>query len=152
MNKTLIYGYGNVGRKDDGLGVLLAQQLEDWIATQGIKHVAVETNYQLNIEDAEIISHYDTVFFVDASLETEKDIYLEQVTANDAKIEFSMHAISPAYVLQLCINMFAKHPEVFALHVKGFDWDFVEGLSYDAERSLQKAFNVLTKQMSVVSQ
>jgi hydrogenase maturation protease len=152
MNKTLIYGYGNVGRKDDGLGVLLAQQLEDWIATQGIKHVAVETNYQLNIEDAEIISHYDTVFFVDASLETEKDIYLEQVTANDAKIEFSMHAISPAYVLQLCINMFGKHPEVFALHVKGFDWDFVEGLSDDAERSLQKAFNVLTKQMSVVSQ
>lgn len=152
MNRTLIYGYGNIGRKDDGLGVLLAQRIEDWISNENIPNINVESNYQLNIEDAEIISHYNTVFFVDASLETINDVHLEKVVADDAKIEFSMHAISPAYVLQLCNSMFGKKPTVFVLHIKGFDWDFVEGLSDDAERSLQKAFDLLTEQLSVASQ
>ncbi len=152
MKKTLIYGYGNIGRKDDGLGVLLAQRIEDWIKEEKIQDVDVESNYQLNIEDAEIISHYDTVFFVDASLETVNDVYLEKVMADDAKIEFSMHAVSPEYVLDLCAGMFGKNPEVYKLHIKGFDWDFVEGISEEAAQSLQKAFVLLTEQLSVVSQ
>ena len=30
MKKILLYGYGNPGRQDDGLGVLLVEELEKW--------------------------------------------------------------------------------------------------------------------------
>jgi hydrogenase maturation protease len=150
MEKVLIYGYGNVGRKDDGLGVLCAQQLDEWIAECGLENVDVETNYQLNIEDAELISRYDRVFFIDASLETESDVKLENVNPDALKIEFSMHAISPAYVLHLCHTMFGKKPIVQLMHIKGYEWDFIEGLTPQARSNLNKASHLIKEQLEVV--
>ena len=145
MKKTLVYGYGNVGRKDDGLGVLVANAIEQWAQTKGLEWLDVETNYQLNIEDAEIISNYDVVYFVDASLEEIEDVTITEVSPDDNKIEFSMHAISPAYVLKLCRDMFSQSPRTFLVHIKGFDWDFVEGLSIQGEEALKKATLQLKK-------
>ena len=33
MSSILIYGYGNPGRQDDGLGPTLVDALETWLAT-----------------------------------------------------------------------------------------------------------------------
>ena len=147
IKKTLVYGYGNVGRKDDGLGVLAANALEQWAATEGFDWLHIESNYQLNIEDAEIISNYDVVYFVDASLEEIKDVSITDVSPDDNKIEFSMHAISPAYVLKLCKEMFGCSPKTFLVHLKGFDWDFVEGLSSNGKQNLEKGVERLKEQI-----
>lgn len=149
MKKTLVYGYGNVGRKDDGLGVLLAGAIEQWAETEGLVWINVDTNYQLNIEDAESISNYDVVYFVDASLEEIDDVSISEVKPDDNKIEFSMHAISPAYVLKLCNDMFGKTPQTFLVHLKGYEWDFVEGLSQQAELILKKGIERLKDELVV---
>ena len=148
--KTLVYGYGNVGRKDDGLGVLAANAIEQWAKTENFSWLDVETNYQLNIEDAEIISNYDVVYFVDASLEEIEDVSVTEVSPDDNKIEFSMHAVSPAYVLKLCKDMFKKSPKTFLVHLKGYDWDFVEGLSPQGEDTLEKGISALKDEISVL--
>lgn len=150
--KTLVYGYGNVGRKDDGLGVLCALEIERWLHQEGIADVVVETNYQLNIEDAETISNYDVIYFVDASLEAIKDVSLTEVIPDANIIEFSMHAISPAYVLKLCSNIFGKQPLVNLVHIKGYDWDFSEGLSKPALKNLARAIQLLKAELGMVSQ
>ncbi len=147
MERVLIYGYGNVGRKDDGLGVLCAQQLAEWTSENGLDHVDIETNYQLNIEDAELISRYDRVFFLDASLVATNDIMIEQVNPDAQKIEFSMHAISPAYVLHLCQSMFGKNPDVKLVHIKGYEWDFVEGLTPQARKNLNMTTQLIKEQL-----
>ena len=70
LEKTvLIYGYGNPGRQDDGLGNEFVEIMEKWIADEGIKNVFTDSNYQLNIEDADTISSKDIVVFVDATIE-----------------------------------------------------------------------------------
>lgn len=150
--KTLVYGYGNVGRKDDGLGVLCALEIEKWLHQEAIAGVVVETNYQLNIEDAETISKYDVIYFVDASLEAIKDVSLTKVIPDDNIIEFSMHAISPAYVLKLCSNMFGKKPKVNLVHIKGYEWDFSEGTSKPALKNLASAIKLLQAELGTVSQ
>ena len=66
--KTLVYGIGNVGRQDDGLGIRLIQRLSDRIKELGKDETLVlESNYQLSIEDALLISTFDVAIFIDAS-------------------------------------------------------------------------------------
>lgn len=144
MQKVLIYGYGNPGRQDDALANELVQLMEHWIGEQQLLNVDVDSNYQLNIEDAELISHYDLVYFVDASIEPDlDDVAISEVQPSDAKVEFTMHAVSPAYVVDLCQKIYHKKPEAYLVHIKGYAWDFMEAMTEEAHHNLQKAFSLL---------
>ena len=59
---VFIIGYGNPARGDDGLGPACAEAIE----ALGLPGVAVQTNYQLQVEDATDIVSHDTVIFIDA--------------------------------------------------------------------------------------
>ena len=143
--KILIYGYGNPGRQDDALGNELIEKLETWSFENKISNLSLDSNYQLNIEDAEAISNYDFVIFVDASEEPIKDLMFTRVNSSDAKIEFSMHAVSTSYVLDLCEKMYNKTPKTYLLHIKGYEWEFQEPMTAKSLENLEKAFDVVTK-------
>lgn len=139
MNKILIYGYGNPGRRDDGLGIAFAEQMGNWAKKSMSYPITIETNYQLNIEDAELISHYDTVIFADASQETMDSFALTPIEPAQNTVEFTMHAVAPGYVVHLCQNLFQKTPHAFLLHIKGYEWEMAESLSKAARNNLNLA-------------
>jgi len=143
MRKTLIYAFGNPGRQDDALGNELVEAIQLWINQNELTKVDCDSNYQLNIEDAELISHYDKVFFVDASMAAIEDISFEKVEPSDAKLEFSMHAVSPAYVVDLCTKMYDYCPESYLLQIKGYQWDFLEPMTEKAQKNLNKAISLI---------
>ncbi|HNW89381.1 MAG TPA: hydrogenase maturation protease [Bacteroidales bacterium] len=147
MKKILIYGYGNAGRQDDGLGERFVELMDEWIAKENIQNLFTDCNYQLNIEDAATISEYDTVIFVDASVADIEDYKLEKVEPNDATIEFTMHAVSVSYVLDLCQKIYHKQPETHVLHIKAYEFEFVEQLTSKAEENLNAAFIFLKEYM-----
>ena len=64
--KILFYGYGNPGRQDDGLGICFVEEMEKFVRDKDISDISFDSNYQLNIEDADTIKNYDLVFFCDA--------------------------------------------------------------------------------------
>ncbi|MBD3344446.1 MAG: hydrogenase maturation protease [Chitinivibrionales bacterium] len=142
MAKILVYGYGNPGRSDDGLGVLLAERIEK----ESLPGITVETNYQLNAEDALEISQYDAVIFADAS---ENDIEPFRFTKlqPEYEVSFSTHAMSPGSVLKLCHELYRSDLPAFLLEMKGYDWAMAEGLSEKAEENLQKAFAFALKRL-----
>jgi hydrogenase maturation protease len=140
--QILIYGYGNPGREDDGLGIELVKRLEEWSVDSGISGLEFDSNYQLNIEDAEAIATKDLVVFVDASTEEIEDFILTEVNG-ESEVSFTTHAASPGYIVKLCSDLFGKCPEVFLLHIKGYQWEFREGMSEKAEINLQKAFDFM---------
>lgn len=142
--KILIYGYGNPGRQDDGLGNEFVNLIENWVRENKILNISTDSNYQLNIEDSEVISNYDTVIFVDASEEAIEEYYFSVVEPSVLHIEFTMHAVSPSFVVNLCQEIYKKTPEVFLLHIKGYKWDFEESISENAILNLNKAFTFLT--------
>ena len=140
--KILVYGYGNPGRQDDGLGINLAIRLEEWAIAEGLVNVAFDNNYQLNIEDAEAIAQKDLVIFVDASEEDIDDFCLSRVDGK-GKLSFTTHAASPGYVVKLCQELFQKTPQVLLLHIKGYEWAFQEGLSARGGENLEKALEYM---------
>ena len=57
----LIYGIGNVGRQDDGLGWAFI----DWLEAVGLCPKAdLMRHYQLHLEDADLISYKKKVLFI----------------------------------------------------------------------------------------
>ncbi len=145
--KILIFGYGNPGRKDDGLGPMLSEKIGEWLVENNITGIDVDSNYQLNIEDAYSIKDYDLVFFADASREDIDHFMIDQVTPSE-KAGFNTHTVSPGFVLDLCNKLYNKNPQVFLLHIRGYDFSMEESLSDEARENLEKVFNHLTELLS----
>ncbi|MBU0487774.1 MAG: hydrogenase maturation protease [Bacteroidetes bacterium] len=134
--EILVYGYGNPGRQDDGLGPEFIARLEEWVKEEDYTNIELDSNYQLNIEDADTISSKDIVIFVDATTEEIDDFVLTTVVPNDATIEFTMHAVSSSFIIDLCQKLYNKYPETYLLHIKGYKWELQEGLTEKAEENL----------------
>jgi hydrogenase maturation protease len=146
--RILIYAFGNPGRQDDGLGNRLVEELETWLKVKGYDQVTTESNYQLNIEDADNIKDRDIVVFVDASVEEIDDFHLSIVEPSEGRSEFTMHAASPAYILALCIKLYRKYPETYLLQIMGYEWEFLEKLSSKAEQNLSLALAFIRERIT----
>ncbi|MCK4678666.1 MAG: hydrogenase maturation protease [Bacteroidales bacterium] len=141
--KILLFGYGNPGREDDGLGNAFIEFIEPWIKEKKLSNIEVDSNYQLNIEDSETISDKDIVVFIDATIEPIDAVILTRVDPSEAKIEFTMHASSPSFILDLCNKLYNKNPETYVLRIKGYEWEFKEGLTPKAHSNLLKALDFM---------
>lgn len=134
MNQTLFIGIGNSARQDDGLGWAFVEQIEECFP-----EVDVQYKFQLNIEDAELISKYDKVYFVDAFRGNLTSGFFCQICQPLPSAEFSTHLLSPASVLYLCQELYQKIPQAWVIGIKGYTWELEEGLSPDASLNLSIA-------------
>lgn len=138
--KILVYGYGNPGRMDDGLGPVFTELVSNWVLINEVENISVDSNYQMNIEDAYSIRDYDIVIFVDATVGDVADFKLEEL-APSGKVSFTMHAVSPAFVLDLCEKLFRTTPAAYMLEIKGYEFELKEELTLKAKKNLNLAFN-----------
>ena len=132
-HKTILIGIGNDGRGDDALGWLFADQF----ANNGALEVAYR--YQLQIEDAELISRYDCVVFVDACLQEIETGFCFQRCQPMASLHFSTHKIDPATILWLSQEVYQSSTSGYVLAIQGYRWDLHQGLSSLAEQNFNKA-------------
>ncbi len=133
-DKIIILGIGNNGRQDDGLGWMFLDFLEEQNSD-----IDIEYRYQLQIEDAELISNYDRVIFVDATKEeTEEGFYLEPCRPSE-KYSFSTHALAPETILHLSNKLYNHNPDASIFAIQGYDWELMIGLSEKGTINLDKA-------------
>lgn len=131
-DKVLLLAIGNSGRQDDGLGWAFAEALERSDPFCG----TIEYRYQLQIEDAALVSQYDQVVFVDASREAAAIPFSFGTCPESPDLTFSSHALSPPVVLYLCRQLYDKVPEAWLLGIGGYEWGLESGLTHWAERNL----------------
>lgn len=131
----LLLGYGNPGRLDDGLGPALAAALEE----QAGEGLLIDADYQLTVEDAQLVAEHDVVIFADAALDGPEPFYLRRVEPK-AQLSFSTHSVEPAAVLGLAHELFSAHTRGYLLGIRGYSFDeFGEQLSPGAQRNLEAA-------------
>ncbi len=141
-NTIYIYGFGNPGRQDDGLGPAIIDKLE----SENISGIVTDSNYQLNIEDAHNIAGSEKVIFVDASIDADEPFSFRKIEPS-AEITFSTHTMSPESVLALCKDLYDKDLEAYVMAIKGYEWDFIEGLSSGAINNFNEAYVFLKKKI-----
>jgi hydrogenase maturation protease len=134
----IVYGFGNPGREDDGLGIEIVKRLE----ADPVDGVFTESNFQLNIQDALTISAHDTVIFADASMNSQQPYSFYEFDAAD-EIVFTTHSMSPRSVVALCSELYGRRVRAYMLEIKGLRMDFAEGLTPDASANLELAYAFL---------
>jgi len=133
--KALVIGYGNPGRLDDGLGPSFAELL----AREKLDGVDVDSDYQLNVEDAEAASKYEAVVFVDASVSCAEPFEFRPVQPA-AEMSFTTHDVEPGAVLSLARRLFGSSVKGYALAIRGYEFDdFGEGISSAAAANRDQA-------------
>lgn len=138
--KILIVGYGNPGRLDDGLGPALAEKFQ----CLEIPGITVESNYQLNVEDAAQIAEFDVVVFADASTDAEPPFVFTPVEPQPGGLSFSSHSVSASQLMGMVKELFHAEPRAYMLGIRGYDFnEFGESLSEQAKENLGKAARFL---------
>ena len=134
-HKTLVLGIGNESRQDDGLGWRFLEFLE----SSHMEGLDLEYRYQLQVEDAECISRYGRVLFVDATHEHVNSGYYIRPCPGTHRDELGSHALRPETVVYLCERIFKKFPKCLVMGIAGSQWELKPGLTEHAERNLCNA-------------
>jgi hydrogenase maturation protease len=139
--KTLVIGFGNPARGDDGIGPELARRLERLHPPD----VTIEMDYQLSVEHAALVAEHDLTVFVDATVEDGAPFYFRRVEATPTEAGLT-HFVTPGQVVSLAKACFGAAPPCYLLGVRAFEMDdFAEGLTSEAEAGLEAALAHLVR-------
>jgi hydrogenase maturation protease len=150
VGKTLILGYGNADRQDDGvawhilnllserLGRPLSPSPEEGLESQG-EPADLLFVLQLTPELAETISRYERVCFVDAHTgRVEEEIHFETVKSEFQSSPFTHH-LTPASCMTICEHLYHKKPEAILVSVRGYEFGFSRKMSSTTASHARKA-------------
>lgn len=133
--KVLLFGYGNPGRLDDGLGPAFAEAFED----RDLENVTVDADYQLTVEDAATVAEYDIAIFVDASVNGAEPFFFEKLEPKTSA-SFSSHSVEAGGILGLAQELFKATTVAYVLGIRGYEFnEFGQRLSDRAKDNLDKA-------------
>ncbi len=122
---SLVIGYGNTLRSDDGVGQVVAETIADW-QLQGVRSLAV---HQLTPELAADIATVQQVIFVDAiAAEADSTVQVQRLAA-DASSQLGGHYQSPRSLLRLAHQLYAAAPIAYQILIPAVNFDFGEALS-----------------------
>jgi hydrogenase maturation protease len=135
LEKRLLIAIGNDARQDDGLGWAFGNAVE----SRGFFAGEVTYRYQLQIEDAEFISCFEEVIFVDAFKGKLPGGYSWSSLTPALEFGFTTHALAPDAVLALCHNLYARSPKAWLMAISGECWALEQGLGLKALQNLSHA-------------
>ncbi len=133
--KVLLFGYGNPGRLDDGLGPAFIEAFEG----RDLENVTLDADYQLTVEDAAAVAEHDVAIFVDASVNGAEPFFFEKLEPKSAAT-FSSHSVEAGGILGLAQEIFKAKTVAYALGIRGYEFnEFGQKLSDKAKDNLDKA-------------
>ena len=138
---TLIIGYGNQNRRDDGVGWFILEQL----AALNLPGVELETSQQLEVEVSETTSRYDAVIFVDAAIPEAPEAIQRSVVTPNFQSHAVAHYLTPADVLSLCKTLYNREPRAILFSIRGRNFNFGTTLTPEVEQTAREVVNQIVK-------
>jgi len=123
--KTLILGYGNDSRNDDGVGWFVVSEL----AKLNLPGVTLSTAHQLEVDVAETACDYDQVIFVDAAIPESSAAWWTAPVVPGFESHAVAHYLTPGDVLGLSQTLYGRMPRGVAFCIRGHDFNFGTTLS-----------------------
>ena len=149
MNQTLVLGYGNPDRQDDGvawhvlhalavrLGLPVPDSYEDEFPSN--ERLDFAFTLQLTPEMAEQIAPYERVCFVDAHTGSiAAEVQLAPMESQFQHSPFTHH-LTPQSLLAMCQSLYSKTPQAVLLSVRGYRFEFERELSAESAALVPEA-------------
>lgn len=144
--RTCVIGFGNIYRRDDGLGPFIAEGLARRFGGQGVIRILVR--HQLEPELADELMEAATVVFVDATIESLGRGWILQRVAPQQRLGFVSHTVSPGWLVSLMASLSGRTPSGWLVSVQGEDFNFGQGLSPLAGQRAQRVIKAMTNFLS----
>ena len=139
MKPLLIFGYGNPGRGDDGLGPAFL----DGVERLDLPQVECQTDMQLQVEHVMDMQGRNMVLFVDADASCDSPFRFSEISA-EKDDSYTSHAMTPQALLHAYTNVFGQQsPAGFLLRIRGERFELGDELSAVARSNLDKALEQL---------
>jgi hydrogenase maturation protease len=150
MKHTLLLGYGNADREDDGvawhilnsLALLLSRSQSESPEVgfeSGGENPELLFTLQLTPEMSETIAGFERVCFIDAHTgSVPGDLHIQEVVGEFQNSPFTHH-LTPATCLSFCEHLYGRKPEAILISVRGYQFGFRRGLSPLTESLAQQA-------------
>ena len=144
MVKSLIVGYGNSLRSDDGIGVRVAEIVTDW----NVSELQTRSLHQLTPELAEDLAGVDLAIFVDAAQAVDGDsVKLYELQPADSS-GLRSHFADPRALLSLTQAIYGKCPQAWWLVVPGVNFQIGDRLSAVAQQGVLEALEQIRRLIS----
>jgi hydrogenase maturation protease len=142
VKKTLVIGFGNVHRRDDGVGFVVINSVRQRLGRSpllaeddGFNDLGGEIDtlhlHQLVPDMAEMIAGYDLVIFIDAHVGNIPDPIREENLIAGYDSTIVPHQLHPRTVLALAHQLYGGQARGVLLSIRGHDFDFGGGLSVE---------------------
>ncbi|MDD5711576.1 MAG: hydrogenase maturation protease [Smithellaceae bacterium] len=149
--RTLVIGYGNIDRGDDGVAFHLVNSLRRRMGQDQLEYDETGLEYlgrevdsiflvQLTPEMMEVMKEYDRVIFVDAHVTagSGQDIRFDRLPPIFRSNCFS-HQMTPEALILFLKTIFGKELPAYILSIGGRDFDFGRQLSEATAVLVEKA-------------
>lgn len=155
MDKTLIIGYGNPDREDDGVAWHILQGVAEHLGrtaldveTGGLDQLGQSPDLlfvlQLTPDLAELIANYNYVCFIDAHTgDYPEDLRLDFIAAGYQTSPFTHH-MTPETCLKLAETLFGHKPQAIVVSVRGHQFGFSHTLSNQTALLAKEAIEQIT--------
>jgi len=150
MKNTILLGYGNPDRGDDGVAWHFLQKLVSKFEAEDVDlltsdiirisdSIDIWFNLQLLPELSEAIANYERAIFIDAHTgEIQKDINLQRVEPKYTSSPFTHH-MTPSTVLSLTNSFGGKCPDSWLLSIRGYEFNFERSLTERTSKLISEA-------------
>jgi hydrogenase maturation protease len=159
---TLVIGYGNLHRADDGVAYHVVNAVRQRLGQEplpeeetGLEELGGQTDSilltQLAPELIDILAEYQRIIFVDAHVqEGVPDLYCTPISPQRGASTFSHH-LTPALLLALLQTVRHVEPTSEIVSIRGYDFDFHRCLSDATARMVQPAVEHILRRLAVPS-
>lgn len=133
--RTVIIGYGNPTRSDDGVGWHASGLLADVFVGQNVEVIAC---HQLTPELAEALSRCQRAVFIDADARGRPGtIRRREICAGQSSAPAFTHSCTPAGLLASAQELYGRSPEAVIFTVSAQSFAFGESLSSTVSKALR---------------
>ncbi len=152
MMKTLILGYGNTLRKDDGLGVYAALALAALTLPDDVE---IRTYQQLSPELSPVLAQVDQAVFIDAALASSEEepgsIKTRALKPRTTQPGSITHHFDPETLLAMAETLYGHAPHATLFSVAAASFDLEEGLSPEVTSALPILVESIKKHLLTIS-
>jgi hydrogenase maturation protease len=158
LNRTLVIGYGNIDRADDGVAYYvinaLRQRLDQKMLKEddtGLEELGAEIDsiflVQMAPELIDVLARYHRIIFVDAHVYDNVDnLYYAPIFAEYTPSTFTHH-MTPPMMLALLKSIYQREPAGHLVSIRGYDFDFHRDLSADTKALVEPAVEYILQSL-----
>jgi hydrogenase maturation protease len=162
MIRTLVIGYGNVDRADDGVAYHVVNALRQRLGQKpladddsGLQELGAQTDSillaQLVPELIDTLADYDQIIFVDAHVrEDVPELFCAPVSSEYVTSPFTHH-ITPGMLLALLHALHQRGPVGYLVSIRGRDFDFGRNLSPAVEQLVPVAVERIWERLALTN-